>query len=433
LSSALGISAVTAVLQYLFHQIYSSSGLGTVSITAVAPDVAQASLSTDSNTQLQVNLFLHQVTLNAAWRNMGLPTLAADGITRLNNPPLALDLHYLLTAYSSYDTGAEALLGYGVQFLHENPVLTRIQIAAAFLPANLPPSSKNPLAGSLGSSGLAEQIEMIKITPATLGREEMAWLWTALKADYRPTFPFQTSVVLIQSQNPLLSALPVLRRRVSAQGNTAGPFPTLTEVIPPGGQPAACLGDTVTVQGTNLTGAANIVLTNSRLGIQQTIAGPTVTSDSSLQFTVPDPPPPVPPAGPTDLPAGVYLLSAQVPNGSDAVATNSLPLAIAPSITAQPASPITLDAQGNATVTISCAPFLRLGQEVSLLIGGWSTPANPFTTPTNTPSFTFSSLQAASPPLPPLPVRLRVDGIDSPIVDMTKTPPVFSGPTVQIA
>ena len=57
---------------------------------------------------------------------------------------------------------------------------------------------------------------MIKITPATLGREEMAWLWTALKADYRPTFPFQVSVVLLQPQQNTSLALPVLRRHFQA-------------------------------------------------------------------------------------------------------------------------------------------------------------------------------------------------------------------------
>jgi hypothetical protein len=432
LSTALGISAVTAVLQYLFNQIYNASDLGTVSITAVAPDVVQANLGTDSGTQLQVNLFLHQVTLNAALRNIGLPVLAADGSTQLKNPPLALDLHYLLTAYASYDTGAEALLGYGVQFLIQNPVLTRAQINAAFLPQNLPSSSKNPLASSLGLAGLSQQIEMINIIPATLGREEIAWLWTALKADYRPTFPFQASVVLIQSQNPVQSALPVLKRSVSAQANMLSPFGAITGVNPPGSQSAASLGDTVTVEGANLSSAISVMLINSRLGIQQTIPASSAGS-SSLEFTVPNPPPPVPPAAPTDLPAGVYLLAAQVPNGSDIVSTNSLPLAIAPTITTPPPSLITPDAQGNATVSITCAPFLRPGQEVSLIIGGASAPASAFTKPTNTPSFTFSSLAASSPPSPRLPVRLRVDGIDSPIIDMTKTPPIFSGPTVQVA
>ena len=129
------------------------------------------------------------------------PRLDPDGMTRLKNPPLALDLHYLLTAYGSEDWEAEALLGYALLILHENPVLTRndISTAIAKLPTNDP---GNPLSTPLGTVGLADQIEMLKITPATLGREEMAWLWTALKADYRPTFPFQVSVVLIRSQNP---------------------------------------------------------------------------------------------------------------------------------------------------------------------------------------------------------------------------------------
>jgi hypothetical protein len=292
------------------------------------------------------------------------------------------------------------------------------------------------LASSLGLAGLSQQIEMIKIIPATLGREEIAWLWTALKADYRPTFPFQASVVLIQSSNPVQAALPVLTRSVSAQPNLLSPYGTLTNVIPANSQPAASLGGTVTVQGANLAGATSVVLVNSRLGIQQTIPVSVSGSGSSLQFTVPNPPPPMPPvtsASLTDLPAGVYLLAAQVANGADLVSTNSLPLAIAPTITGPPASPIVPDANGNATVTITCAPFLRPGQEVALIIGGASAPASPFANPTNTPSFTFSSLASSSPTLPPLPVRLRVDGIDSPIIDLTQSPPVFTGPTVQIA
>jgi hypothetical protein len=258
-------------------------------------------------------------------------------------------------------------------------------------------------------------------------------LWTALKADYRPTFPFQVSVVLIQNQNPLQSALPVLRRKVGAQAGLQGTWAALTEVVPQNGQPAATLGSTVTVQGMKLSGTAQVVLTNSRLEIPPTTLTPAAMSAASFQFTVPNPPPPavtVPPTAPTDLPAGVYSLSAQVSDGTETTATNSLPLAIAPMMTVPPASPITPNAQGSATVTITCAPFLRVGQQVSLLIGSWAAPANPYSAATNTPSFTFSSLQATSQPAP---VRLRVDGIDSPIIDMTKTPPVFSGPFVQVA
>ena len=124
--------------------------------------------------------------------------------------------------------------------------------------ASMPPEPYpgNPLTPFLGSSGLADEVEMIKITPETLGREEMAWLWTALKADYRLTYPFQVSVVLMQPQRqddgrPAGAAT----QGVEPQPSLVSPLPTLTEVNPPNDQPAAVLGDTVRSKGTNLTGA----------------------------------------------------------------------------------------------------------------------------------------------------------------------------------
>jgi hypothetical protein len=440
-STALGISAVSAVLKSLLNQVYSSANLGTVTVSALAPDIVQANLG--AGTVAQVNLFLHQVTPNAAWRNVALPSVASNGSTRLTNPPLALDLHYLLTAYASKDCMAEALLGFGVQLLHENPVLARNQIDLILNPPpKLPgdisiPPEPSPL-NVLISAGLDGQIEMIKITPATLGREEMAWLWTALKADYRPTFPFQVSVVLIKKENPVQSPLPVLQRKVAVQPNLGPSWSSVTAVTPPNGQPAASLGDTVTVLGTNLNSVLNVVLTNSRVNLKvpPAVLTPTVTSASSLQFTVPDPDVAISPAvvvtspsNPVDLPAGMYLLSAQASNGTDVITTNSLPLAIAPRIIAPPSTPVVPDAQGNATVSISCLPLLRAGQQVSLLIGNQEAPANAFFNGTDRPSFTFSSLQATNRPVP---VRLRVDGVDSPIIDMTQKPPVFSGPLVLV-
>jgi Pvc16 N-terminal domain len=420
MSSALAISGVTGVLQSMLHNVYTSSTLGSVSVSAVAPDIVQSSVGTSAEAQLQVNLFLHQVTPNAAWRNMGLPSLAADGSTRQQNPPLALDLHYLLTVYAGTDGKAEGLLGYAIQMLHDYPVLSRNQISTylAGLAATDP----------LRTSGLADQIELIKITPATLGREELAWIWTALKADYRPTFPFQVSVVLIQSQYPAVSALPVLRHSVAARPDILSPLPTITGVAPPGGQPAAALGDNVTVNGQNLLGATAVVLTSSRLGIPQTVTGLSSVGNSSFQFTVPNPALPPPQTNPTDLPAGLYLLSAQVPVGTSTVSTNGLPLAIAPKITSLSPASLTSGTTPQ-TLTVSCTPYLRPQQQVSLLIGGQETIATAFTAPTNSPSFTFQSLQKTGVPVP---VRLRVDGVDSSIIDMTKTPPVFLGPPTVI-
>ena len=423
MSSPLGISAVTAVLETLLSGVYNpGAGLGTVTVSAVAPDIVQTALGSGAEAQLQVNLFLHQVTLNAAWRNIGLPSLSADGSTVLKNRPLALDLHYLLTGYASQNCLAEALLGYAVQFLFETPVITRNQIRNVMQGLKSNPAIPSGLVSAgLASSGLADQIELITITPATLGREEMAWLWTALKADYRPTFPFQASVVLIQDQKSLLSALPVLDRKVSALPSVLPALPTLTEVDPPNSQPAALLGDTVTVRGFNLAGVTSVRLENSRLGVDQLITVVSNAQDHSFQFTLNIAAPALPP--------GVYTLSAQAPSGPNVVDTNSLPLAIAPAIKVWPAS-ITRDAQGNANVKITCSPDVWPGQQVFLLIGSRAAPADAFTTPTSTPSFTFSSL---TPTTAPLPLRLRVDGIDSPIINMTASPPIFTGPSIQVS
>jgi hypothetical protein len=420
MSSVLAIAGVTAVLQSFLNVVYNnpSSVLGSVTVSAIAPDIIQSGVTGGGNAQLQVNLFLHQVTYNAAWRNSDMPSLGPDGRTRLSNQPLALDLHYLLTAYAPEDSQAEALLGYAVFFLHQNPVLSRSDINTAL--GALPPSYPAAFATALGISGLADQVEMVKITPATLGREEMAWLWTALKADYRPTFPFQVSVVLIEPKIAAVSPLPVLQRKLTVQPSMLSPLPSLTAVLPPGGQPGANLGDTVTVQGANLNGATGVLLINSLRQIQQSVTPLINVANTSFQFVPPNL------GAPGELAAGIYNLAAQIPSGPDTLNTNSLPFAIAPNISTWAPGVI---ASGNVTLTVPCTPFLRPGQEVFLIIGDQQAAADPFTTATNSPSFHYPALQPTGGLVP---ARMRVDGVDSPIINMTTTPPVFSGPMVQV-
>jgi Pvc16 N-terminal domain len=420
MSNALALSAVTAVIQFYLNTVYNnpSSPFGGVALSSVAPDVVQSSMAGSGAAAIQVNLFLHQVSPNAAWRNIGFPSLGPDGTTQLQNPPLALDLHYLLTAYSSLDGEAEALLGVGVLMLHENPILRRGQISAAL--AGLPPS--NPLAAVLAASGLADQIEMIKITPATLGKEEMAWLWTALKADYRPTFPFQVSVVLIEPDLQTTSALPVLSRSISIQ---AGPPPQLFEIQLALGRAAVAPGDAVTLTGSSLTGASQVVLSNPRLDIHYlfTPSGAGPLTGTSIPFNEPD--------DPTKLPAGTYSIWVVFENGSGAIiqSTNSLPIALAPTILAAPAPTAVANLLGTL-VTLHCDPEVLPNQNVSLAMGSMSVSAQPFTTQTAVLSFQFPSLAAG-----PYLARLRVDGVESPVAVNTPPPPAlptFAGPWVTV-
>jgi hypothetical protein len=416
MSNALAIAGVTATLEYFLNLVFNSptAPLGSVTISALAPDIVQTNLGSTSNSALHVNIFLHQVSQNAAWRNVGFPSLAADGSTQLRNPPLALDLHYLLTAYASEDTQAEALLGFAILLLHENAILPRAQIRTAL--TNLP--TTNPLASVLSSSGLADQVEMVKITPSTLNREEMAWLWTALKADYRPTYPFQVSVVLIEPPASVSSPLPVLSRSITVQ---AGPPAQLFEVQPPNNQVAAAPGDTVTVTGQSLSGATQVALVNGRLGINWPPFAPATVTDTAVTFVVPD--------QPTSLPAGVYTLTLLFTNASGAVigTTNSLPMPLAPAILTTPTPTGTANSSGTL-VSLSCKPQALPNQSVSLILGSSSVPATAFEAATAALTFQFPTLAAGS-----YLARLRIDGVESPIaVNWTATPPTFTGPFVTI-
>ena len=217
MSTALAIASVTAVLRDLLnnglidHDVTGVTG-GNVTVTVLAPDRIE---TTGPNAQSQLNLFLYQVAPNSGWSNVGLPSRDGRG-ERISNPPLALDLKYLLTAYGAEELHAEILLGYGMQLLHETPVLTRAAIRKALA---LPPVTNGlpPALQALSTSELAEQVEQIKITPQSLTTEEVSKLWPAFGAKYRPTAAYQASVVLIESRRSTRSALPVRGRRVSVR------------------------------------------------------------------------------------------------------------------------------------------------------------------------------------------------------------------------
>ena len=160
MSNALAIAGVTAVLKDLLnnglidHNVTGAVG-GNVTVTALPPDRVVAPGAQEGN---QLNLFLHQVTPNAGWRNAGLPSRDERG-ERLTNPPLALDLHYLLTAYGAEDLHAEILLGYAMQLLHETPILSRQAIRTALVPSPVSATILPPALRALSSADLAEQAE----------------------------------------------------------------------------------------------------------------------------------------------------------------------------------------------------------------------------------------------------------------------------------
>ena len=434
MSNALAIAGVSAVLKDLLdsglidHQVTDTLGAG-VLVSSLAPDVVPIN---GDGAVPRLNLFLYQATPNAAWRNVDLPSRNPSG-HRVSNPPLALDLHYLLTAYGIAELEAEVLLGYGMQLLHENPVLTREAIRTALNPSPISGALLPSVYQALASADLAEQVEMLKITPLTMNPEEMSRLWSALQARYRPTAAFQVSVVLIEPQAPAISPLPVLTRGRRIPGSerdegvivTPGlvpPYPTLESALAAAHTTPSTLqlGDVLTVTGHHLAGTARaMVLRSDRVGVEHEVPLADSADEASLDFTVPN--------LPAVLPVGIYQLQLRVlrPGDAEPRTSNPLPVALAPAITFPPIAITRGVVNGVANVLslrIGCQPEVRVGQKVTLLMDTREAQAELFTANTSTLDFKF----ADAPPAGGTPLlRLKVDGIESIVVNRGARPPVF--------
>ena len=106
-----------------------------ITITSLPPGLVEAS---NGSTTSQLNLFMYRVSANSGYSNLGYPSRNGRG-QFVNNPPLALNLHYLLTAFGERELHSEILLGYGMHLLHENPVLFRSTIRTSLSSASALP------------------------------------------------------------------------------------------------------------------------------------------------------------------------------------------------------------------------------------------------------------------------------------------------------
>jgi hypothetical protein len=198
MTSALTIATITSVLKDLLDNRLAQQGvagdIGDVKVTALPPD--RIAVGTEERTQL--NLFMYRLTPHSSWRRLAGDDGKANGSRRL---PLALDLHYLLTAYGEEDLHAEILLGYAVQLLHETPVLTPESIRAVMSSASQNGSrgALSTARTALAASTLVDQIEEISIRPEFLSMEDTTKLWSALQAHYRPSAVYEVSAVLIDA------------------------------------------------------------------------------------------------------------------------------------------------------------------------------------------------------------------------------------------
>jgi hypothetical protein len=404
MSSALAIASVTRGLRALVNQALQ------------APLPANLPADTVPTTQVQVttlpldkvrsfsangnllNLYLYSTVPNPALGN-GLPP---RGGPAGGEPPLALNLHYMLTAFGQDDNEliAQLLLGRAMLALHDNPLL---------MPADL--------ADALGAADVQGQVERVRITPHSLGFEEMSKLWMAYQTQYRLSAAYEASVVLIDSARPAKLAPPVRRASI-----VVAPLrtPSIEQVTPQ----VAVPGATMTLAGANLGAPATQVVVAGLRAVPSTIA------DRTLTFTLP--------AG---VPAGVNTVRVvqEVPLGAPPAVhpgvgfeSNAAAFMLSPSIAA--ASPISV-ARG-AVLQLPVAPPVGRTQRAVLLLDDQQVasaphaPGDPDTS--STVSFPIPSNFVARSYL----ARVMVDGACSALVtDEAPGSPTlhqYVGPTVTL-
>jgi hypothetical protein len=365
-SGPLAIATVTAVMKDLLNDGLVNSDLsavvGSFRVSALPPD----RIATGEQEANQLNLFLYQVTANPGWRNADLPSRSSDGAA-LTAPPLALDLHYLVTAYGATDLDAEVLLGYAMHLLHETPALTRDMIRRTFSVTS--PVTDKLLPESITSrtpADLADQVEVCKIAPRYLTTEELSRLWSAMQSRYRPTMAYDVSVVLIQATKRTAAALPVQRPVVRVEAIAT---PVIDAVTPASGE----VGTELTITGHALAAPQTVV----RVGGVPEAPEAGAVSDTRIVVTLPD-----------GLRAGLHpvqvvheldLGDPPTPHPGVGVESNVAAFLLLPRITTAP--PITV-ARGD-TLALDVEPPVGRAQRVALLLGSLAlpVPARPPTAP----------------------------------------------------
>ncbi|MEL6353629.1 MAG: hypothetical protein AAFR58_18035, partial [Cyanobacteria bacterium J06627_28] len=234
----------------------------------------------------------------------------------------------------------------------------------------------------------------------------------AFQTHYRLTAVYQVSVVLIESDRPARSALPVRERRVFVE-----PFkrPVINTVEPQ----LVTLQNSLRIQGYNLRADNMTVRIN---GDPPSEVVPTSVTDSDILFEPPN-----------TLSAGVKTLQIVHYRDVDPDETvqdlrtgpesNTVAFILRPTIVAIAPDPVAI----NTTLTLSVDTPVDEGQRATLLLNDQAISASAFVGPLPTTTIEFN-IPAEIAPGSYL-VRLRIDGAESELEPATGP---YTGPTVTV-
>jgi hypothetical protein len=355
MSNFLAIATVTATLQLEVVQPAASAAVSGATVTVTRPDNTGS-----DNSATRVNIYMYQVSPNAAWRNRDLPTRNSDG-GLVQRPRVALDLNYLLTFYGDESQlEPQRMLGNVALAMHTTPVLTRGMIQDTIT---------HPQYSFLAESNLDDEVELVKFTPLPLSLEELSKLWSVFfQTQYALSIAYQATIVLIESELRPRSTLPVLEREIFVETFR---YPTIERIRSSVGEFAPIQSDsTIVIEGRQLRGEATWL----RIGGSHVIPLQDIT-DTRIVFLLSS-------IEPTDsLRAGVQAVQVIHPRMMGrprdehvGIESNVAPLVLRPRITST-------SLPDSTRITIGLHPPISRTQRVLLLL-------NDFTNPTSS-GYTF--------------------------------------------
>jgi hypothetical protein len=346
MSSTLAIAAVTAMLKDILENGLANHpvavSIGDLLVTALPPD--RITVGVDERPQL--NVFLYQVSQNRNADWVGRERLAerqSDDLQIVGvrdfmpsksiakreflytgeQASLALDLHYLITAYGAKDFQAELLLGYAMQVLHDIPLMTRerVYLALKHAAAMTTFGALSQVLASMSLDDLADQVGPIKLCPEFFSMEETSKLWSSLQTHYRPSAGYQASMVLLNrrdqtDRSAIIPSSPLINQ------------PTIEQIASLNAEMlhgAIHAGDTLIIHGQRLQGT----FTYLRLTGCSALLSPQIVQDTQIHLLLPP-----------DLPAGiqgiqVIHLEAAQGAGAQEIQSNLAAFVIQPSISVQ--------------------------------------------------------------------------------------------------
>jgi hypothetical protein len=413
-SNYLAIATVTSVLSQIIGAA-SEAAVPGAGVTTQRPGTPSGNATPDSGPH--VNLYLYQVSPNAAWRGDDLPTRDRNG-GLVQRPRAALDLFYLLSFFGDEgDLEPQRILGSVATALHARPVLTRENIRSVVRTA-VTADPNHYLAGS----DLADQVELVKFSPLPLNLEELSKLWSVfLQTPYSLSVAYQGSVVLLEADGSPRQAAPVRERNVYVEPMRRPVIEELLSRSGPNDPPSAGLpilsSDQLVIRGTQLRGDDTQVLVGG-------IEAPSLEEVSSARIVL-------------SIPAGVQAGTRTVrvvnramlgtpPSPHAGVESNPKSFQLRPRITGS----VNASVQGSGNqprsgdVTLQLSPEVGRTQRVALLLNEKQPPntrpprsytfeAPPRTQPTDPETSTSVTILVSGLIAGQYLVRVRVDGAES--------------------